>query len=137
MKKIQIKFEKLKKALKALELIYNKPMQADRSNVDATIQRFEFTFELYWKCLKDFFESKGLVLNYPRDVLQQAYADHLIENEAIWLSMLNDRNLTSHTYDEVLADRVFSAIQKYVPVLRKSVDALEKRIVGGQAERLH
>lgn len=126
MTKITIKFEKLKKALESLELIYNKPMQEDRSNVDATIQRFEFTFELYWKCLKDFFNAKGLTLNYPRDVLQQAYADMLISDEKLWLTMLNDRNLTSHTYDEALANQVYKAIKQYVPALRKAVNTLEK-----------
>ena len=46
MQKLAVKFSKLQKALAALEAIYLKPTQADRSNIDATIQRFEFTFEL-------------------------------------------------------------------------------------------
>lgn len=53
MSKSKIKFEKFKKALISLEGIYLKPMQDDRSNIDATIQRFAFTFELAWKFLKD------------------------------------------------------------------------------------
>lgn len=46
MLKSNIKFEKFNKALIALETIYLKPMQEDRSNIDATMQRFEFTFEV-------------------------------------------------------------------------------------------
>ena len=128
MKKVIVKLEKLLNALSSLEQIYDKPMREDRSNVDATIRRFEFTFELYWKCLKDFFSEKGLGVNYPRDVLQQAYADKFINNEKLWLEMLKDRNLTSHTYDQELADRIFSAIKKYVPEIRESVSVLEKQI---------
>ena len=62
-----IKFEKFKKVLTSLEAIYLKPVQDDRSNIDATIQRFEFTFELAWKFLKDYFWEQGIESRpYPR-----------------------------------------------------------------------
>jgi nucleotidyltransferase substrate binding protein (TIGR01987 family) len=128
MQKIELKLEKLRKALGALEAIYLKPTLEDRSNIDATIQRFEFTFELFWKVLKDFFYHKGLEINYPRDVIKQAYADKLVNNESLWLQMLKDRNLTSHTYDEILADQIFNHIKSYVPLLRESFEKIEKII---------
>ncbi len=117
MDKSTIKLEKFKKALASLTAIYQKPNQEDRSNIDATIQRFEFTFELAWKFLKDFFFQKGIVLNYPKEILQQAFASELISDEQLWLQMLSDRNMTSHTYDEKLADEIYSRIPKYVPLL--------------------
>jgi hypothetical protein len=49
----------LEKALQSLEAIAFKPFQKDRSNIDATIQRFEFTIELFWKTLKT------ILGNYP------------------------------------------------------------------------
>jgi nucleotidyltransferase substrate binding protein (TIGR01987 family) len=55
MSRNQIQFEKFKKAFTALDVIYTKPVQEDRVNIDATIRRFEFTFELAWKFLKDYF----------------------------------------------------------------------------------
>lgn len=118
MSKIQIKFEKFQKALVSLENIYLKPRQEDRSNIDATIQRFEFTFELAWKFLKEFFFERGLELNYPKDVIKEAFGVGLLHDEGLWISMLRDRNLTSHTYDEKLADEIFSRIKLYVPALR-------------------
>ncbi|MCE2993404.1 MAG: HI0074 family nucleotidyltransferase substrate-binding subunit [Alphaproteobacteria bacterium] len=118
MLKSEIKLEKLKKALNSLEMIYLKPVQEDRANIDATIQRFEFTFELAWKFLKDYFAERDIELNYPKDVIQEAFQVHLISNEALWISMLKDRNLTSHTYEEKLADAIYERIKIYVPALQ-------------------
>lgn len=121
MLKTQIKFEKFCKALATLEAIYLKPVMDDRANIDATIQRFEFTFELGWKFLKDYFEEKGVVLNYPKEIIQEAFAVGLINDERLWLQMLSDRNMTSHTYNEKLADEIYERIKKYVPELKKIV----------------
>ena len=132
MSKIKIKFEKFQKALLSLEAIYLKPTQEDRSNIDATIQRFEFTFELGWKFLKDYFFERGVELNYPKEILQEAFNVNLIDNENVWIKMLKDRNMTSHTYDQKLADEIFLRIKLYVPELRNlfnkinEVDAIVK-----------
>lgn len=119
MLKTQIKLEKFKKALISLEAIYLKPPQEDRSNIDATIKRFEFTFELAWKSLKDYFLERDIQLNYPKDVIRQAFAVGLIDAESIWIEMLSDHNMTSHTYDEKLADEIYMRIRRYVPELVK------------------
>ena len=119
MLKSKIKFDKFSKALLTLEEIYLKPPRDDRSNIDATIQRFEFTFELAWKFLKDYFMERDLELNFPKEVIQKAFEVHLIDNEDLWIMMLKDRNMTSHTYDEDLADAIFGRIKLYVPELRK------------------
>ncbi len=114
-----MKFDKFQKARTALEAIYLKPVQEDRANIDATIQRFEFTFELAWKFLKEYFFEQGLELNYPIDVIKEAFAVHLIDDEGIWLRMLKDRNMTSHTYNEMLADEIYVRIKLYVPLLHE------------------
>jgi nucleotidyltransferase substrate binding protein (TIGR01987 family) len=124
MPKTEIKFEKFCKALLTLEAIYLKPVMDDRANIDATIQRFEFTFELVWKFLKDYFSEKGIILNYPKEILQEAFAVGLIDNESLWLQMLSDRNMTSHTYNETLADEIYFRIRNYVPELIKLRDHL-------------
>lgn len=123
--KIDLAFSKLEKALLALEIAAFKPMQDDKMNVDATIQRFEFTIELFWKLLKSILEEKGIEVQYPKDVLREAYKGHLINDELLWLSILKDRNLTSHTYDDKLANEVYIRIQKYVPLFRSTFDKLK------------
>lgn len=129
MSKTKIKFEKFQKALFSLEAIYLKTPLEDRANIDATIQRFEFTFELAWKCLKDYFFDKGLVLNYPKEVLKEAYATGFIDDEALWIKMLLDRNMTSHTYDEKLADEIYRHIRNYVPALKRLMEKIQLEVV--------
>ncbi len=127
--KIELGFTKLDKALKSLEQIANKPNQADRSNIDATIQRFEFTIELFWKLLRVILEGKGVEVQYPKDVLRESFKGHLIDHENQWLEMLKDRNLTSHTYDEKLADEIFARIKKYVVIFKITFDQLRQNIL--------
>lgn len=81
---------------------------------DATIQRFEFTFEAAWKTLQLFLLHQGLEATGPRQVLKQAFAFGLIRtpDEAdVWLAMLEDRNLTTHTYREELAETIAAHVR--------------------------
>lgn len=122
---IKKSFDRLEKAIAALKVMVIKPMESDRSNIDATIQRFEFTVELYWKLLKRLLEAKGVIVQYPKDVLREAYAGGLIDDEAIWLNMLKDRNLSSHTYNEELADEIYGHIKQYFPIFQKTFEKLK------------
>ncbi len=74
--------------------------QIDDLAKEGLIQRFEYTLELAWKTLKDFLESKGVIAKFPNDVIRQAFQAELISNGELWLEMLQERNLLSHTYDE-------------------------------------
>lgn len=89
---------------------------------DATIQRFEFTFETIWKTLKLYLEHQGHECSGPRPTLKKAFAAGLIadaEEADVWMMMLEDRNLTSHAYDESLAVRIYRNIVKdYAPLLQ-------------------
>ena len=88
---------------------------------DATIQRFEFTFEVVWKTLRLFLERQGHECGGPRPTLKKAFAEGLIatpDEADVWLQMLEDRNLTSHAYDQALAERIYRNIAKdYAPLL--------------------
>lgn len=120
-------FQQLNNALKRLEEVTVLPLSPQRYEVDLTIHRFEFTIELFWKALrKKLIDEYGVNVNSPKPVLQEAYLNQLIENEEIWLAMLNDRNLTSHTYKEALALEIYENIKRYTPFLRKSVNQLLK-----------
>ena len=118
--KIDLIQQKLERVLIALKEMIDKPMQDDRSNIDACIQRFEFSIELFWKFLKRILEDRGLELIYPKDVIRAAYQGKLIDQEDIWLDMLKDRNMASHTYDEELADEIYTHITTYYQLLWSS-----------------
>ena len=79
---------------------------ADRSDLEleGLIQRFEFTFELAWKTMKDFLEYSGLVIEpaAPRNVIKLAVEAGMLSSGDVWIEMLNARNLLTHTYDENL-----------------------------------
>ena len=121
-------FKNLEKALTALEVMIKKPKDLDRANIDASIQRFEFSIELFWKLLKKIIFSQGRETIYPKDILKEAYAGHLINNEDLWIQMLNDRNRTSHTYNEKLADEIYENVRTiYYPLMKKTYDELFKK----------
>ena len=88
---------------------------------DATIQRFEFTFEVVWKTLKLFLERQGHECGGPRPTLKKAFAEGLIatpDEADLWLQMVEDRNLTSHAYDQALAERIHrNIVRDYAPLL--------------------
>jgi nucleotidyltransferase substrate binding protein (TIGR01987 family) len=97
---------------------------------DATIQRFEFAFEVVWKAIKLFLDHQGHDCGGPRATLKGAFAERLIpsaEEADVWFRMLEDRNLTSHAYDAVLAGEIHGRIVRdYAPLL----DMMSQRIQG-------
>jgi nucleotidyltransferase substrate binding protein (TIGR01987 family) len=89
---------------------------------EGIIQRFEFTLELAWKKLKDKIEFDGIILDRisPKMVLKEAYQAKYINNIEVWIQMINDRNLVSHTYDFETFEEIIPSIQKqYIPVLNE------------------
>ncbi len=88
--------------------------------VDAAIQRFEFCYELLWKALKKMlFDKENIEVQSPKQVLQQAYALGWIKDEKLWLQMAQDRNLTSHTYQEELALEIYQRIPAYLKEMQE------------------
>jgi len=93
---------------------------------DGLIQRFEFTFELAWKVLRDLFVSEGLIgLNSPKSVLREAYAAGLVEDQDLWLLMLDDRNSTTHIYEKEMAVAICDRI---IRMHQGELTKLEERI---------
>lgn len=94
---------------------------------DAAIQRFEFCFELAWKVIQEQARTEGLDCQSPKGCLKLAYTNNWITDEAGWLAMLEDRNRTSHTYDEALAKDVYRRLAGHVPFLQALDTALHHR----------
>ncbi|KAB3534723.1 nucleotidyltransferase [Alkaliphilus pronyensis] len=76
---------------------------------EGLIQRFEYTFELAWKTLKDYLESKEIDAKFPRDVIKAAFHYEIIIDGDVWMDMLEKRNILAHTYNE---ERFNFAIKK-------------------------
>ena len=75
------------------------------------IQSFEFTFELAWKTMKDYLENQGVETWTPREVIKHAFSYKYIDDWALWIDILDKRNLLSHTYDEKKAEEALSKIR--------------------------
>ena len=68
---------------------------------DASIQRFEYTFELSWKMLKRYLATEAGIEEYNiKDLFRQAAKQHLLVDDEKWFEYLKARNLTTHTYNE-------------------------------------
>ncbi len=88
-----------------------KERRLSRLEEQGLIQAFEYTHELAWKTLKDFLEYLGAPHLYgSKDATREAFRSGLIENGEAWMDMINSRNLTTHTYDEITASKIAAAI---------------------------
>ena len=85
--------------------------QLSKLEAQGLIQGFEYTHELAWNTLKDFLENRGVRDLYgSRDTTRTAFRTGLVENGEIWMEMIQSRNLTTHTYNEVTAAQIVEAI---------------------------
>ena len=92
---------------------------------DAAIQRFEFCFELAWKVIQEKSRTEGLDCYSPKSCIKLAFKNQWVKDETSWLAMLEDRNRTSHTYDEVLAADVYSRLPNYPPLFQSLLQNIE------------
>ena len=100
-KKLEKAFARLKDAAERVE---------DDLDKDGVIQRFEFTVELLWKALKMALAYNGEECRSPRDCVKKAYKMGFLKDDEVILDMIEDRNKSSHIYDEHVADEIFQRI---------------------------
>ncbi|MBU4262170.1 MAG: nucleotidyltransferase substrate binding protein [Proteobacteria bacterium] len=126
------RFANFRKALSQLRKFVDK---GDLSELEqqGLIKAFEYTFELAWNSLKDFLEYRGQSEIYgSRDAIRKAFELGLVEDGEGWMDMLKSRNLTSHTYNEEVADEICRAVlQNYFPLFL----ALETRLLNLLADQ--
>ena len=131
MKNYLDKLDKYKKAVNSLtemlkfESSFDTPLEKlNEALRDSIIYKFEFTFELAWKTIKEYLKKEGYEeINSPRKVLKQAFE---IKDEVIWSNMLEARNSTAHKYDEeqaifyedVIKKKYFNELKNLLEVLK-------------------
>lgn len=110
-----------RKALVSLE----KALKEKKTDItrDASIQRFEFCVELAWKSAK---KVMGTSSTAPKQVIREMAQNKLINDIDIWLQAIDKRNLSSHTYNEDLANEIYDFAKLFLPVGLKLSKKLEK-----------
>lgn len=117
---IRLKKENYHHAVIRLQAALRKDANADDMYLDATIQRFEFCFELAWKLMKAVLEYDGIEVNSPRSCIRESWKQGLIPDAQEWLEMMEKRNLSSHTYNENAAREIYCEVKgRYVVLLEE------------------
>ncbi len=118
------RFENLERAFRLLQEAAGRQSLSDLE-AEGMVQRFEYTFELAWKTLKDFLELQGFTVAYPREVIKTAFQVGLISMGDAWFEMLDRRNEAAHTYDRRRFLEITNAIRTtFLPALTALVDRL-------------
>lgn len=98
---------------------------------DALIQRFEFTFELAWKTTAEVLKEQGIATPFhsPKSIFKTAYEVGFINDENVWVKILEDRNFMSHTYNFELAIRIADDIcNQYGKAMNELLKLLKETI---------
>lgn len=125
------RYENYSKALSQLSSALELMRQRGLSELEkqGLIQSFEYTYELGWNMLKDYLAWQGIEnIVGSRDAIRESYKTGLVADGSVWMAMLQDRNRTTHTYNEKTAASIlshiaeqyhdaFSALQKKFKVL--------------------
>lgn len=126
MEKLKLRSETAIKALKTLEEIVDEPYSTIIR--DASIKRFEYSFDIFWKVIKDYLRVKeGIECSSPKSCFREAFKVGIISEEETVkvLEMTDDRNLSTHTYDEEAIEEIYQHVRDYW----KLMDDICRRIV--------
>ena len=109
----QQRFENFSSALHQLTQAVELSRQRALSDLEkqGVIQGFEIVHELAWNVLKDFLEYEGIAgIVGSRGAVREAFKRDLLDDGALWMDMIEKRNLSSHTYNKALAEELVNAI---------------------------
>lgn len=129
MERLKLRYSDALKSLMTLEEILREPFSIIVR--DATIQRFEYTFEALWKFLKEYLkEREGIISNSPKACFKEIFSSgFLTEEDTVGcLEMTDRRNDTSHTYKEEVAQVIYSKIRGYYVLMKNLLEQFGNRI---------
>ncbi|MGA2298611.1 MAG: HI0074 family nucleotidyltransferase substrate-binding subunit [FCB group bacterium] len=124
----KLRFENFEKALDSLKEVMEQKDLDNEIIIDASIQRFEVTFELAWKTLQDYLFEVGIIeFKGPKNIIAKAYQDNIIEDGQTWVDMHKDRNVLTHEYAFMESRAIFqriktSYIQAFIQFQRRLQD---------------
>ncbi|MDR2729299.1 MAG: nucleotidyltransferase substrate binding protein [Treponema sp.] len=107
------RFHNYKKALITLKSAVELAASRELSDLEkqGMIQGFEFTFEIAWNVMKDYLEEQGITgIIGSKGAVRYAFNKDIIEDGQVWMDMIKDRNLASHSYYEKTAEDLAAAI---------------------------
>lgn len=117
----------------ALERLKEAVKQGDSDIIiDGILHRFEFTFELAWKTVKDYLEYLGITnkVGSPREIIQTGYKQGIIEDGESWIKMMLSRNSLSHIYDEKTSREIYEYIvSEYIDLFENLKKKLNEKIL--------
>lgn len=126
----QQRFANYKKAVRQLQDAVELSQQRELSQLEkqGVIQAFKFTHELAWNLLKDYLQDQGNQnISGSKDATREAFKVELIADGEQWMAMIQSRNLSSHTYNEQIAEQLAEAITKrYFPLFAELQTGMEK-----------
>lgn len=123
MKRYEERKQDLNKAVERLKEALE--VEENEIVIDGAIHRFEFTFELAWKTMKDYLEYIGIIqgIGSPREIIKTAYENGIIKDGDKWIKMMLARNSLSHLYDEEKSREIYIEIKEiYFKLLQELND---------------
>lgn len=127
--KLKDKLEDYKKALKKLKIALEKDPHVDEIYLDGTIQRFKFVYELSWKLMKNYLEYQGIEVSSPRETFREGFKSNLIEDATQWINLMQNKNRTSHTYNEETAWDIYDKIKtEYIYLFESFLISISNKI---------
>ena len=126
MERLKLKYSDTIRAMATLKEILDEPFSVIVR--DATIQRFEYTFEALWKFLKEYLkEREGIICNSPKSCYREFFRlDMITEKETVkFLEMTDDRNMTSHTYKEEVSMVLYEKMRNHYILMEYLMEKID------------
>ncbi|MFT5206780.1 MAG: nucleotidyltransferase substrate binding protein (TIGR01987 family) [Candidatus Omnitrophota bacterium] len=129
MERLKLKLSDADKALATLEEIVKEPMS--KIVRDASILRFQYSFEVFWKCVKEYLKEKeGSVCNSPKSCFRELLTAGLCDEVQVvsLQEMTDDRNETAHTYKEAIAEKIHSHINAHIELIKQTLASIKNNV---------
>jgi nucleotidyltransferase substrate binding protein (TIGR01987 family) len=125
----QQRFKHYQKALLQLSnaVVLSRQRQLSEIEQQGLIKAFEFTHELAWNVIKDYFEYQGTTgIMGSRDATREAFQRDLVSDGEGWMEMIRSRNMTAHTYNQDIADEISQkVITRYFELFQAFRDRMQ------------